>query len=198
MARPRRSDHLKPALLKAGIDAYSEQGYHGTGLKQILDEVKVPKGSFYNYFASKEDYTAEIIDTYMDGLLVLFDQLVAASQDDPVTTIEKVYALMIAQFEHQSCTKGCLLGNLAAEIGGNSELCRVALQRSYGKWQRRFAVLIEQAQQQGLIRRDLSVDAISELYWCTWEGCILKMKIDGNAQGIKNTLNVLLRGVLKP
>ena len=198
MARPRKSDHIKSALLDAGIAAYSEQGYHGTGLKQILDEVKVPKGSFYNYFASKEEFTAEIIESYMEGLLVMFDRLVAASNEDPVTTIERVYGLMVAQFEAHSCTKGCLLGNLAAEIGGNSELCRVALRNGYEQWQQRFSVLVLKAQEQGLIRKDLTVEAICQLYWCAWEGSILKMKMDGDTQSVKETLHLLLRQVLKP
>jgi len=31
-------------------------GYRDTGLKEILDIVSVPKGSFYHYFSSKEDF----------------------------------------------------------------------------------------------------------------------------------------------
>ncbi|OUS39938.1 TetR family transcriptional regulator, partial [Oleispira antarctica] len=54
MNRPRRSEQTREALIEAGIEQLSRHGYHGTGIKQILDEVSVPKGSFYNFFASKE------------------------------------------------------------------------------------------------------------------------------------------------
>ena len=41
------------------------QGYHGTGLQEILDAVNIPKGSFYNYFWSKENFGAEAIQHYI-------------------------------------------------------------------------------------------------------------------------------------
>ena len=46
----------------------------------------------------------------MEGLLVMFDRLVAASNEDPVTTIERVYGLMVAQFEAQAVQKGACSG----------------------------------------------------------------------------------------
>jgi len=41
-----------------------EQGYHGTGLQELVTKVGVPKGSFYNYFPSKEDFSAEVVRLY--------------------------------------------------------------------------------------------------------------------------------------
>ncbi|HSN23524.1 MAG TPA: TetR/AcrR family transcriptional regulator, partial [Methylomicrobium sp.] len=35
-------------LLSQGVALLMQQGYHGTGLKEILDAVQIPKGSFYN------------------------------------------------------------------------------------------------------------------------------------------------------
>jgi len=34
---------------------FSEHGFHGIGLKDILSAVNIPKGSFYHYFESKEE-----------------------------------------------------------------------------------------------------------------------------------------------
>ena len=69
MSRPRRSEHIREALIQAGIEQLSIHGYHGTGIKQILDEVNVPKGSFYNFFASKEAFVAEVIARYSQDLV---------------------------------------------------------------------------------------------------------------------------------
>ena len=54
MARPRKSEHSRQDLLDTGSRMLTEFGYHGTGIKQVLDAVGVPKGSFYNFFPSKE------------------------------------------------------------------------------------------------------------------------------------------------
>ena len=38
-----------------------DQGYHGTGLQELVQRVGVPKGSFYNYFESKEAFRAGVV-----------------------------------------------------------------------------------------------------------------------------------------
>ena len=76
MSRPRRSEHTREALIQAGIEHLSRFGYHGTGIKQILDDVNVPKGSFYNFFASKETFVAELIQAYSQDLLLQLDDFI--------------------------------------------------------------------------------------------------------------------------
>ena len=60
-----------------------QQGYHGTGLKEILDAVQIPKGSFYNYFGSKENFAAEVIQHYINPFIdQLSDHLQNSDKDD--------------------------------------------------------------------------------------------------------------------
>ena len=56
-----KTEATKEKLLDEGVCIFIERGYHGTGIKEVLDSVNVPKGSFYNYFKSKEEFGAEII-----------------------------------------------------------------------------------------------------------------------------------------
>ena len=44
----------KAALVDAGTQLMLEQGYHHTGIQDVLQAAGVPKGSFYYYFPSKE------------------------------------------------------------------------------------------------------------------------------------------------
>lgn len=197
MSRPRRSESTREALLEAGIELLSEQGYHGTGLKQILDTVKVPKGSFYNYFPSKEQFTAEIIERYSEDLLNQFDAYLSSTSDDPKTRLHKVYNLMMASFEQQGCQKGCLLGNLAAEIAGKSAECQHAMQRTLQSWRRRCVGIFEAGQDAGQFRKDLPASELADLFWSTWEGGILRMKIDGNTRTLRQNLELLLDTLFK-
>jgi TetR/AcrR family transcriptional regulator, transcriptional repressor for nem operon len=192
MARPRRSEHTKENLLERGVQLLASNGYHGTGLKEILDAVRVPKGSFYNYFESKEAFAAEIIRHYVDQLLSVFDAYVAHSQEAPLCLIKSLYSYMLVEFARQDCQQGCLVGNLAAEIGASSPLCQIELKRAFGHWKTRFVKLLEAGQQQGNVRNDISADALADIFWNTWEGGILRMKIEGNTGNLKKTLEVLL------
>lgn len=192
MNKPRRSTQTRENLLEQGIALISEHGYHGTGLKLILDTVKVPKGSFYNYFESKEQFAAEIIATYSNNLFRQFDQYLADSNEAPLQKIQKVYDFMIADFERQGCIKGCLVGDMAAEVAGSSELCRDAMRATLSRWKNRIEALLEEAVARGEVREDIPVDALADLFWNTWEGGILRMKIDGHAGSLRSSLALLL------
>jgi TetR/AcrR family transcriptional repressor of nem operon len=196
MARPRRSDHLREELLEKGIEVLIAQGYHGTGLKQIVDEVKVPKGSFYNYFESKEKYVSEILERYNLKLLGQLDQYLEHTKDDPVTIIRNIYCAAIKELE-KSGQRGCLIGNLAAEVGNICKECQPVMRHAVQAWKDRITKVIAQAQSQDLVRDDLSPDALSDILWNAWHGGLLRMKIEGNTAQLKQTLDVLLDSLFK-
>ena len=198
MARPRRSEHTRESLLDQGVQLLSIHGYHGTGLRQILDTVKVPKGSFYNYFGSKEAFAAEIIDHYMKSLFHLFDAYVASTRDDPLTIIRTVYKTLVIQFETQGCHRGCLLGNLSAEIGGTSEKCREVMLRGLAQWKRRFVTLLERAQAEGALRDDMTAEQMADLFWDAWQGGLLRMKVVGSTEHLHETVRLFFDGLFKP
>lgn len=192
MKRDQRTKDNREKIVQQGIELLSEHGYHGTGLKMILDAVHVPKGSFYNYFKSKEQFVAEIIDEFSRSLLERMDKYVAESQDPPVETIRSMYQKAIETIEQQDCSKGCLIGDLSAEIGGQSDICQDALQNANRQWQGRMSVLLEKAQEEGAIRDDIPAQQLAEIFWNHWEGALLRMKMEGNSKGVRATLDLLL------
>ena len=49
-------------ILKTTCDLMEKQGYHGTGLNEIVKESGSPKGSLYHYFPDgKEQIVAEAV-----------------------------------------------------------------------------------------------------------------------------------------
>ncbi len=197
MTRPRKSEHTREKLLEEGMAILSEHGYHGTGLKKILDTVKVPKGSFYNYFKSKEVFVSEIIRRYNLDVITILDTYIDSSDDDPLTMLRTVYEIIIIKLETQGM-KGCLVGNMAAEIGNISEACQTEMQHAIGAWQNRLETLIEKGQNQNLFRKDLSASVMADILWSTWQGGLLKMKIDGNTTHLKQIVRVMLDSLFRP
>lgn len=51
-------------VVAAAQDRFHRRGYHASGVKDITDAAGLPKGSFYNYFASKEDMAIETLRRY--------------------------------------------------------------------------------------------------------------------------------------
>lgn len=187
----KQKEHLRERLLDQGIQLVTEHGYHGTGLKKILDTVQVPKGSFYNYFESKEKYVAEVIKKYSDDQLSRLDKYLETTEDDPVTVIRYILQVMHQKHEQED-NVGCLTGNLAAEIGSSSKVCQVAMSDAVLLWKKRFVGLITEGQQQGLIRDDLSADSLADILWDTWQGALLRIRIDSDTNYLKNTIDSLM------
>mgnify|MGYP003637572933 CR=1 FL=1 len=196
--KPKKSELTRSALIEEGIQQLSEHGYHGTGIKQVLDAVKVPKGSFYNYFGSKEAYVADIIVEYNHQALSMFDDFVSQSTLPALDQLKTIYDFMLNKFADNSCQKGCLVGSIAAEIGNTFELCQQAMQTSVRDWLLRLESLVSKGQSEGSIRSDIPSKDIAELIWSAWEGSLIKMKMDGDIQSPKKIINLTLESLLKP
>lgn len=194
MSRPRRSEQTREALIEAGIEQLSLYGYHGTGIKQILDAVQVPKGSFYNFFASKEAFVAELIQSYSKNM---FDQVDAFMEGEgktlsPRQQLESIMQYSLFKFAKSNCQKACLIGSMGAEVAAESEACSAELDKSMVKYMAFLAGIFANAQAQGSITTALSSEQLANLYWATWEGALIKMKMQQDVEPVKGIMISLL------
>ncbi len=184
-------------LLDQGVQMLMDQGYHGTGIKEILDRVQVPKGSFYNYFGSKEEFAAEAITHYIEPFI---DRLTAHLQDpqiDGLTALKNYYEELISEIEQAGYKGGCLLGNLMGEIGDTSEICRCALLTAVERYNELQKTALERAQKQGSVRKDRSAKNMADLLANSWQGALLRMKIEKSAQPLRECCQTLLSDYFK-
>ncbi|MRI32745.1 TetR family transcriptional regulator [Endozoicomonas sp. OPT23] len=198
MARPRRSEHSKQSILEKGVELLSEQGYHGTGLKQILDAVQVPKGSFYNYFPSKEHFVAEVIEHYSEAVSVATADNLNTDGLSPKEIIRATCHLIVQFLHQEDCKKGCLLGNLIAEVGGTHKLCTAALVQARKRWLEAFQQLFEQGQLAREFRTDISAEELTILFWNIWEGSLLQIKLEGSKDALDRVLDQTLNTLFRP
>ncbi|MCX4028709.1 TetR family transcriptional regulator C-terminal domain-containing protein [Endozoicomonas sp. SM1973] len=189
MKNSAKAQDTRSALIEAGIEQLSNYGYHGTGIKQILDAVNVPKGSFYNYFPSKEAFVADLLTHYIQSHLDEQDAFTANSRASPLNTLRQLFQKGIERYEAQGCQQGCLIGCLAAEIGSTKGLCQNAMKAAAHAWEERITTLIEQAQQQGEVRQDLPAAALARLVWSCWEGALLRMKLEGKVDPLQDVID---------
>lgn len=192
------SKHLtREKLLDQGVAMFTEHGYHGAGLQDILNSVGIPKGSFYNYFASKEEFGAASITHYIDPFVTRLDSWLKRPKLDALAALEGYFGELISELGRRNFAGGCLLGNLIGEIGDTSETCRLALGSAVHRYRDKLREGLERGQQEGAFRTDLSAEEMADFLSDAWQGALLRMKIEQSTRPLEACCNSLLRGYFK-
>jgi len=187
----------KEKLLDQGVTLLLEKGYHATGLKQILDTVKIPKGSFYTYFQSKEQFAAEAISHYIEPFIHRLSAHLQNPELDGLAALKAYYSELIAEVAQTGFKGGCLLGNLMGEIGDTSPLCRDALLDAVGRYSDLQKTALERGQKQGSVRPDRSAKAMADLMLNGWQGALLRMKVEQSIEPLQAVCRDLLDDYFK-
>jgi TetR/AcrR family transcriptional repressor of nem operon len=191
MAKP----SLKEAFVAAGLSELHTHGYCAAGVSSIAQQAGGPKGSFYNHFASKEDFAVAVIGRYGEGrrLEMLADESVA-----PLDRIKAHFAHLQADLEAYDYARGCLLGNLAAEVAGTNRRLAHVVGGGLNTWVAVLAQAIEQARAVGTI--SLAIDPLSAagLLVDAWEGAVLRAKALGDPASLDNVLTFAFTQLLVP
>lgn len=196
MSKPDKPNK-REQLLDQGVSLLLAQGYHGTGLKEILDAVKIPKGSFYQYFESKEAFGAEVVTHYIEPYIQQLTDHLNNPELDALSALQAYFAQLIQDLAQGDFKGGCLLGNLMGEIGDTSELCRFSLKQAIKRYRDLLILGLTRAQAEGSIRTDKSAERMADLLLNTWQGALLRMKIEQSVMPIQTCCEELLVGYFK-
>ncbi len=198
MAKTPRGEEKRRLLLARGAVMLMEKGYHGTGIQEVVDSVKVPKGSFYNYFDSKEHFAREVIRF---SAALTMDELDAQLARDDVEALQ----LIAECFERQGChceesefREGCIFGNLAAEVAESSEVCRHAAAEAMEAMGRKYRDVLARGQREGTVRSDVSAGELAELLVNAWEGAVLRMKVVKSKRPLEQVVGLLMGKFFRP
>lgn len=184
-------------LLDQGVSLLMARGYHGTGLKEILEAVNVPKGSFYNYFESKEDFGARVAAHYIEPFIQQVDAHLNRPGEKALNAMRHYYDTLVHEQESRNFQGGCLLGNLMGEIGDTSEICRQSLNTAVTRYRDSLCRGFKRAQKEGDARRDMNAEAMADLLLDAWQGALLRMKIEQSSYPLKTCIQHLLGDYFK-
>jgi len=168
-------------LIATGLKAMLTQGYDGTGIGPILALSGIPKGSFYHYFASKDDFTAAVIDSYAAHYGMVFERLQEDATLTPLGRLHAYFEELGREIEEEFPHGGCLYGMLAQTIAMRSPVLREKLSAVYRAWEERLTTLLAQAQAGGEIAPTADLREVVCLLMDAYEGAIVRMKAEGDA-----------------
>jgi TetR/AcrR family transcriptional repressor of nem operon len=170
-------DHRRGAILESGAELMLRKGYHGTGIQQIVDAAGVPKGSFYNYFRSKEDFALAAMEHTSRDHISRFEAALQKGSPSPRKRIIEAYRAMAKAYdEARSYTTGCFVGNLCQELADTNAAVAEKAEFLFRIYTAALARCIRSAQAAGEVAAEADPDRLAEAIFNSWEGAILRMK----------------------
>jgi TetR/AcrR family transcriptional repressor of lmrAB and yxaGH operons len=129
----------RDAIIDSACHLIEVQGYHATGINQILEESGAPKGSLYYYFPEgKEGLASEAIER-SSRLIESRIREVIAHGVDPAEGIRSFFVLLSERIEASDFRHGGPLTSVAVEAASTNERLRSACRNAYARWQEAFA-----------------------------------------------------------
>src|SRR5947207_15290281 len=101
----------KERILEAAEEIMLQKSFHSVGLNEILSAVKVPKGSFYHYFQSKEQFGVELLKHYVADASAFKRKALLTNDlsEDPFERVMAYFTLNIASLMENVCQCSCLV-----------------------------------------------------------------------------------------
>ena len=171
----------KERLLAVGEELIRVRGFTALGLSEILSSAKVPKGSFYHYFQSKEGFGVALLERYFSDydrrLATLFADVGMSGVDARIRIMGYFDLWRSISAESNGCIPICLAVKLAAEVADLSEPMRCALESGMGRITFHLTGVIRQAQAEGSVSLTVDASEFAEILYSMWLGASLLSKV---------------------
>ena len=194
----KRRPDIRQEILTAGTKALYLKGYNGTGVKDIVDAAGVPKGSFYNYFPSKEDFALEALRHAVDSMFAQFDAMLTDKTLPPLQRIQRLFQQNIDGIvaEGRYC-HGCLIGNLCQELADTHDRLAKETERLFERHKQALATCLREAQAANDLHGDKDVETLAEFIFNSWEGALMRMKASKSSAPLDAFQSILVQNLLR-
>jgi TetR/AcrR family transcriptional repressor of nem operon len=187
---------IRERLLSTGTKVVHQQGFNGCGVQDITTAAAVPKGSFYNYFGSKEDFATEILEGYWSSVETRHGPLLYDARVKPLVRIAKFFHALYEDHAIHDFKLGCLIGNLSLEMSRESDVNRLKLSEILKRWESALARCLKEAQErQEFPAKRSAVEIAASLIEC-WEGAVMRSKVEQNGRACKRFETTVLPRLL--
>jgi TetR/AcrR family transcriptional repressor of nem operon len=177
--------NTREKIISKGAQLIHAQGYKATGIQQILDVAGIPKGSFYFYFKSKDDFGCAVIDHFTLSIGEIFAGYLRDARISPLERLKKLLDYYESAFKKSGATLGCPIGNLALELADANEALRLRLQVAIEELITQIESCLEEAKNSRLLPQGLNTADTARFIFHGLEGAILHMKVVKSIEPIR-------------
>jgi AcrR family transcriptional regulator len=143
-------------VVNAAVELFSEHGYDGTSVAQVIDRAGLTKGGFYHHFASKDELLYEVYGDLITGQLEQMDRIVARGRP-PAETL-RLLIVDLVESTAASAQRALVFWRELHRLGDEHTMQYRRARRRYHDTVRR---LIRDGQASGAFRPVASADTVT-------------------------------------
>jgi TetR/AcrR family transcriptional repressor of nem operon len=161
-----------------GLKLMHQHGYQATGVTEILNAAKVPKGSFYHHFGSKEDFAEAALERFVARAAEHSAAVLNDTKTPPLKRLRRYFGDLIKAAGQSAAIPGCMMGRFTLEIAADSPQLRKRLSSSFAHWQQTIAKVIAQAVAQKELPGNTDPESMAGFLLNNWEGALLRSQAE--------------------
>jgi len=168
----KKREDRRQQILAAALACFSEDGFHQTGMADIVKRSGLSHGAVYLYFQSKDDLIEALADDRHRREAIL--NSVAQGSGDPILGLQAlvgVYAQWLTDPMGEARRRVGIHG--WAEALRNRRV-RTSVVEGIDMPRALIVALVERGQHDGLIKRDIGADAIARVLIAIFQGFVLQ------------------------
>src|SRR5262252_2760356 len=173
--RERRSAELRERLFRSALGLFASKGYAQTTVEDITEAADVGKGTFFNYFPSKE----HILMAFGEMQLARLESVIreAEQSDQPMREVMRALVMRMTEepVRNPAIVRALLQANLSS-VPVRGEMVRI-----HDRNRELLGRLIRHDQERGEIRTDLPAEEISRARRHTIFGTLMFWSLVGDA-----------------
>ena len=198
MSKTLKHDLKADALLEKGIELLWSKGYNATSVNDIVKIAGIPKGSFYFYFESKEDFVIKAIDKYFNMMFTPAREILENKSISPKQRLLDFHEYRVSVLKNEmGCKMGCMACNIGNEMAEHNENLRNAI---LVKEQMILSIItdtIQEAQDYGEINNSMKAEDLAAFIEDAGKGAMVSMKESQSSYPIDNVMNMIRNILLK-
>lgn len=176
-------------ILDTAKDIILGKGFAAVGLNEILSAAGVPKGSFYHYFKSKEQFGDALLEHYFDNYLQMLEHIL---RDDGSTNSSRLLKFFQTWLDTQSSdatSDKCLIVKLSAEVTDLSEAMRITLKNGTERVIASLTHCLQEGVRKGEFPANLDANTVTAEIYYMWIGATLLTKVNHTRAALECAMN---------
>jgi len=185
-------------LIDVGLKLMHRHGYAATGVSEILEEAKVPKGSFYHHFENKEDFAAAALEKYVAREGAHAAKILNDPKTPPLKRLNLYFADLIKIYGQSGAVPGCMLGRFSLDLASENPQLRRRVAASFERWQKTIAGSIRQAVEEKVLPSSTDPDSLAAFLLNGWQGALVRSQAEKSDAPLQTFLHFANEVLLKP